>query len=256
MPRSARGGAARSRPRLMAIVALALLNVLVIGAGRRSPGCFRPAYCCGRSRWWPAARSSRPARCCTGRDRRAGAHTAWTPPGCPACSPPALGSHVTAVVADAASGKVLFSHDEDRRPSQRLRPSWRPRWRLLTSSGPAARFTTTVVEDRPAGQAAARSPAQIVLVGGGDPTLAACPRRWRLPPARDAPGAGGGYRPGTGRTAPHGGAARLRHLAVQRARTRARLDGELRDDGQRHPDHLARGRPGPAAAGRQAAGRR
>ena len=41
------------------------------------------------------------------------------------------------------------------------------------SSAPARGSRTRVVEDTAAGQAAARGPARIILVGGGDPTLAA-----------------------------------------------------------------------------------
>ena len=52
MAQPPRRGAARSRARLMAIVALALLNVLGVEASRtRSPGCFPPAWRNGKSRW-------------------------------------------------------------------------------------------------------------------------------------------------------------------------------------------------------------
>ena len=184
MPRSARGGAARSRPRLMAIVALALLNVLVIGAGGALAGLL-PA----RLLLWKipvvASRPVVPARTLLHRAGTGG--PAPTTAGLSArlsglLAAPALGSHVTAVVADAASGKVLFSHDGGSPAEPASTAKLATAVAALDVLGPAARFTTTVVEDRPAGQAAARSPAQIVLVGGGDPTLAA-----GRPPAGDYP---------------------------------------------------------------------
>ena len=57
----------------------------------------------------------------------------------------------------------------------------------LAVLGPNARFTTG---------SSRRRPGCIVLVGGGDPTLAADRRRPRLPAARDVAGAGRAHRPG------------------------------------------------------------
>jgi len=91
----------------------------------------------------------------------------------PLVSSAALGKQVAGVVADPASGRVLWAS----RASALLQPA--STTKLVTGVaalrvlGPAARFTTRVVAG-PAGS--------IVLVGGGDPTLAA-----GRPPGRDYP---------------------------------------------------------------------
>ncbi len=86
----------------------------------------------------------------------------------------ALGPRVSAVVADAATGRVLLSRDgtQPQTPASTTK--------LVTSAaalavlGPDATFTTTVVRGA--------SPGSIVLVGGGDPVLAVRPY-----PAADYP---------------------------------------------------------------------
>ena len=76
----------------------------------------------------------------------------------------ALGSPVSAVVADPATGRVLWSQN----PAQLVTPA--STTKLATSVaalamlGPNARFTTKVVQGASADD--------IILVGGGDPTLA------------------------------------------------------------------------------------
>jgi serine-type D-Ala-D-Ala carboxypeptidase/endopeptidase (penicillin-binding protein 4) len=85
-----------------------------------------------------------------------------------------LGPHVGAVVADLSSGSVLFS----RQPSELFTPASSAKLMTAVAAlsvlGPGARFTTRVV--------AGASPGAIVLVGGGDPTLAA-----RAAPRSDYP---------------------------------------------------------------------
>jgi len=91
----------------------------------------------------------------------------------PLVSSAALGKQVGGVVTDAASGRVLWASGA----SSPLPPA--STTKLVTAVaaldvlGPAARFTTRV---------AAAPGGSIVLVGGGDPTLAA-----GRPPARDYP---------------------------------------------------------------------
>lgn len=89
-------------------------------------------------------------------------------------SSPSLGPHVGAVVADLASGSVLFS----RQAAAAFTPASSAKLvtsvAALSALGPGARFTTRVV--------AGASPGAIILVGGGDPTLAAGP-----PPKSDYP---------------------------------------------------------------------
>jgi len=86
----------------------------------------------------------------------------------------ALGSHVGAVVTDLSSGQVLLS----RQGSSGFAPASTAKLAVATAAlhllGPAARLTTWVV--------AGPAPSSVVLVGGGDPTLAA-----GRPPASDYP---------------------------------------------------------------------
>jgi len=87
---------------------------------------------------------------------------------------PALGPHVGAVVDDLSSGQVLLS----RQGSSAFAPASTAKLAVATAAlhvlGPDARLTTRVV--------AGPTRSSIVLVGGGDPTLAA-----GRPPASDYP---------------------------------------------------------------------
>ena len=77
----------------------------------------------------------------------------------------ALGSHVGAVVTDLSSGQVLLS----RQGSSGFAPASTAKLAVATAAlhvlGPTARFTTRVV--------AGPTASSVILVGGGDPTLAA-----------------------------------------------------------------------------------
>ncbi|MCT9929772.1 D-alanyl-D-alanine carboxypeptidase/D-alanyl-D-alanine-endopeptidase [Planotetraspora sp. A-T 1434] len=77
---------------------------------------------------------------------------------------PALGKSVAGVVLDARTGGVLF----DGRASTALKPASTTKVvtavAVLGSAGPDARLATTVVQGA--------TPGSIILVGGGDPTLA------------------------------------------------------------------------------------
>jgi serine-type D-Ala-D-Ala carboxypeptidase/endopeptidase (penicillin-binding protein 4) len=87
---------------------------------------------------------------------------------------PQLGSHVGAVVVDLATGRVLLS----RQGGSGFAPASTAKLGVAVAAlhvlGPLARLTTRVV--------AGAGPSSIVLVGGGDPTLAA-----GSPPASDYP---------------------------------------------------------------------
>jgi D-alanyl-D-alanine carboxypeptidase/D-alanyl-D-alanine-endopeptidase (penicillin-binding protein 4) len=76
-----------------------------------------------------------------------------------------LGSHVGAVVTDLSSGQVLLS----RQGTSGFAPASTAKLAVATAAlhvlGPAARFTTRVV--------AGPTASSVILVGGGDPTLAA-----------------------------------------------------------------------------------
>jgi D-alanyl-D-alanine carboxypeptidase/D-alanyl-D-alanine-endopeptidase (penicillin-binding protein 4) len=87
---------------------------------------------------------------------------------------PTLGPHVGALVDDLSSGQVLLS----RQAGSGFAPASTAKLAVATAAldvlGPAARFTTRV--------AAGPTRSEIVLVGGGDPTLAV-----GRPPASDYP---------------------------------------------------------------------
>jgi len=182
MPKSLRGGAARRRARLLAIVALALLNVLSIGAGGALAGLLPARLALWKIPVVAVRPSVRPPALL------AGAGTAGLVPTqagladrlSSLLSDGMLGSHVTAVVADPVSGKVLFSRDGSSPSAPASTAKLATAVAALDILGPGARFTTRVVED--AGPAAGAAPARIILVGGGDPTLAA-----GQPPAGDYP---------------------------------------------------------------------
>jgi serine-type D-Ala-D-Ala carboxypeptidase/endopeptidase (penicillin-binding protein 4) len=171
---------AGGRTRLMAILALALLNVVTIGAGGALAGLL-PARL---ARWkiptvagrpvvrpsvlLPDAGSSGPAPTTAGLSASlSGLLSAGD-----------LGPHVSAVVADLASGQVLFSRDGGSPSVPASTAKLATAVASLDTLGPGARFTTKVVES--AGQPGGA--VRIVLVGGGDPTLAA-----GRPPAADYP---------------------------------------------------------------------
>src|ERR1700690_4438757 len=161
------------RPRLLALVALVLLNVLTIGAGAALAGQL-PARI---ARWRIPVVAARPLA--KSGLVLAGAGTAGpvpTPAGLAArlsglLSASVLGPHVAAVVAVPSSGKVLFSSDGDSPAAPASTAKLGTAVAALTTLGPAARLHTRVVEAPPAG----REPVQVILVGGGDPTLAAGP---------------------------------------------------------------------------------
>jgi D-alanyl-D-alanine carboxypeptidase/D-alanyl-D-alanine-endopeptidase (penicillin-binding protein 4) len=92
----------------------------------------------------------------------------------PLVSSASLGHHVGAIVTDLSSGSVLFS----RQPAGLFTPASSAKLvtavAALSVLGPGRRFTTRVV--------AGVSPGALILVGGGDPTLAA-----GQPPRSDYP---------------------------------------------------------------------
>jgi len=79
----------------------------------------------------------------------------------------ALGPQVAAVVADAVTGQILLSEHGAQLATPASTTKLATALASLALLGAGARFTTRVVEGA--------SPASIVLVGGGDPTLAVNP---------------------------------------------------------------------------------
>jgi serine-type D-Ala-D-Ala carboxypeptidase/endopeptidase (penicillin-binding protein 4) len=92
----------------------------------------------------------------------------------PTLSSATLGAHVGAVVDDLSTGQVLLSRDGNSAFAPASTAKLAVAVAALDVLGPAATFTTRVV--------AGPTAASIVLVGGGDPTLAA-----GYPPASDYP---------------------------------------------------------------------
>jgi len=158
-----------NRLRATMVIALAMISVFTLGAGA-AVAALMPAQL---AHWNVARVASRPAaapsQVLVGARASAPAPTSQ---GVSAALSGVLGSGVLgkqagAEVIDPATGRVLF----DRGASALLQPA--STTKLVTAVaaldvlGPAARFTTRVV--------AGGSPGSIVLVGGGDPTLAAGP---------------------------------------------------------------------------------
>jgi D-alanyl-D-alanine carboxypeptidase/D-alanyl-D-alanine-endopeptidase (penicillin-binding protein 4) len=171
-------------PARLTAAAIALLCVFTIGAGvtvaRLLPqrlALWRQPYIANRG----LAGAGQVLSAATG--------TANSPPGitmgglsralAPVVSSPAFGSQLGVLVTDLTTGRVLYS----RNASSGFTPASTTKVATATAAlqllGPAARFRTTVVTGAVVtGTGASR----IVLVGGGDPTLAA-----GRPPAADYP---------------------------------------------------------------------
>jgi len=92
----------------------------------------------------------------------------------PVISSPVFGPHLGVLVTDLATGQVLYSSNAGSGFAPASTNKLATAVAALQVLGPAARFTTTVV--------GSHDGSSIVLVGGGDPTLAA-----GAPPASDYP---------------------------------------------------------------------
>src|SRR5690242_12390521 len=79
----------------------------------------------------------------------------------------ALGPQVSAVVADPGSGKILWSQHPDQLATPASTTKLVTSAAALAALGPGATFTTKVVRGA--------TPSSVILVGGGDPTLAVHP---------------------------------------------------------------------------------
>ncbi|WP_327006665.1 D-alanyl-D-alanine carboxypeptidase/D-alanyl-D-alanine-endopeptidase [Dactylosporangium sp. NBC_01737] len=77
---------------------------------------------------------------------------------------PALGPHITASVVDVATGQVLFSSEPDAAMTPASTTKIVTAVAALAARGPAYRIPTRVV--------AGAQPGEVVIVAGGDPTLA------------------------------------------------------------------------------------
>ena len=235
------------RTRTTALAVLALLNVFTLAAGLAVAHMLPPRL----ARLHVAvARRAPCGQCHTSADpgrgsRRAQAAALPTASGLAAMLGAALpsaetGPGVGIEVADAATGRVLYSDNADAPATPASTTKLVTAVAALAALGPDARFTTTV---RQAG-------GTIVLVGGGDPTLAV-----NGYPSADYP------RPATLAQLAAGTARALR--AQGRRSVRLGYDTSLFSGpdlapgwtegdiatGRCHADRRARGRPGTADAG-------
>ena len=165
-----------NRVRLTAAIALAMLNVFTLGAGV-AVAALLPA----RLKLWQvpqvaAVRIAAPAAVLTPAVSTGPLPTSQglTAKLAHLIASRSLGSHVGVVVTDLRSGSVLFARAANAPATPASSAKLATAVAALDKLGPAARFTTRVVRGR--------APGSVVLVGGGDPTLAA-----GQPPASDYP---------------------------------------------------------------------
>ena len=238
------------RTRLAAVVTLAMINVFTLAAGITVARMLPPRLAALKVPTVAANPVSQatpvlnPGRSTGNLPTSSGLQSALAAP----LSASALGPQVSAVVTDPATGRVLWSQNPDQPSTPASTTKLVTSAAALAALGPGATFTTKVV------RGATRN--SVILVGGGDPTLAVHPF-----PAGQYP------RPATlaslaanNRTDPQGPGAphrqpRLRRRPLHRPRPRARLAGRLRQHRQRHPDLRPRGGPGPADHRRRTRGR-
>jgi serine-type D-Ala-D-Ala carboxypeptidase/endopeptidase (penicillin-binding protein 4) len=157
-----------NRLRLTALATLAMLNVFTLGASLAVAGLLPARLALWQIPRVAAVRITTPGAVLP-------APTGGTLPTsrglasalAPLIAQPALGSHVGVVVTDLATGSVLFARGSASPATPASSAKLTTAVAALSVLGPAARFTTRVV--------AGPAPGSIVLVGGGDPTLAAGP---------------------------------------------------------------------------------
>jgi serine-type D-Ala-D-Ala carboxypeptidase/endopeptidase (penicillin-binding protein 4) len=157
------------RTRLAAVLTLAMINVFTLAAGitvaRMLPSrlaalkvptvAAKPVTSAGRV----LAPGSAPGELPTS----SGLQSALTGP----LSASALGPQVSAVVTDPATGKVLWSQEPDQPQTPASTTKLVTSAAALAALGPDATFTTKVVRGT--------TQNSVILVGGGDPTLAVHP---------------------------------------------------------------------------------
>jgi serine-type D-Ala-D-Ala carboxypeptidase/endopeptidase (penicillin-binding protein 4) len=164
-----------SRPRALALVTLALLNVFAIAAGFTLADLLRARLALLAEPRVAARPVVRGAAVLTpgGGTGQLPTESGLAAVLAPLLSASALGPSVGAVVTDPASGDVLFSRGGTAPLTPASTNKLATSVAALTVLGPGARFTTRVVSG---------GPGEVILVGGGDPTLAA-----GRPPAADYP---------------------------------------------------------------------
>ncbi|MGD0684747.1 MAG: D-alanyl-D-alanine carboxypeptidase/D-alanyl-D-alanine-endopeptidase [Streptosporangiaceae bacterium] len=159
-----------SRLRRVALLSVALLAVFTIAAGAAVAHLLPARLALWQIPRVASAPLSAPRRVLAAASGAPPAQGAVTAAGLSArlsatLALPALGGSVAAVVADAATGQILFSRNADSGFTPASTAKLATAVAALHLLGPAARLSTRVVTGS--------APSAIVLVGGGDPTLAA-----------------------------------------------------------------------------------
>ena len=154
------------RTRLAAVLTLAMINVFTLAAGITVARMLPPRLAALRVPTVAAGRVNgagtvlAPAAAAGSLPTASGLRSALAGP----LSAAALGPQVAAMVADPATGRVLLSQDGTRLLTPASTTKLVTSVAALAVLGANATFTTRVVHGA--------TPGQIVLVGGGDPTLA------------------------------------------------------------------------------------
>jgi serine-type D-Ala-D-Ala carboxypeptidase/endopeptidase (penicillin-binding protein 4) len=157
------------RTRLVAVLTLAMINVFTLAAGITVARMLPPRLAALKVPTVAPGRVGGPGTVLAAGDAKgalpttSGLGSALAGP----LSAPALGPRVAAVVSDPATGRVLWSQNPDRPSTPASTTKLVTAAAALAALGPDATFTTRVVRGGP--------PGQVVLVGGGDPTLAVHP---------------------------------------------------------------------------------
>ncbi|GAA1570327.1 hypothetical protein GCM10009827_110180 [Dactylosporangium maewongense] len=163
---------ARERPQLgsvVAAVALVVALVAALGSVYAGPQTIRLLGLVGsdeQAKWTAGVTPELPPAVLAAMDSQA---PLPSPDGVKAAigsllTAPALGPHITASVVDVATGQVLYSSEPDAAMTPASTTKVVTAVTALAARGPAYRIPTRVV--------AGAQPGEVVLIGGGDPTLA------------------------------------------------------------------------------------
>ena len=157
------------RTRLAAVVTLAMINVFTLAAGITVARMLPPRLAALKVPTVAAKPVSQatpvlhPGPSTGNLPTNSGLQSALGPP----LSASALGPQVSAVVTDPATGRVLWSQNPDQPSTPASTTKLVTSAAALAALGPGATFTTKVVRGA--------TQSSVILVGGGDPTLAVHP---------------------------------------------------------------------------------
>jgi D-alanyl-D-alanine carboxypeptidase len=156
-----------NRVRLTVVTALAMLNVFTLGAGVAVAALLPPRLALWQVPRVATVRVAAPAAVLTPAVSAGALPTSQglTAELAPLIASRSLGPRVGVVVTDLASGRVLFARAATSPATPASSAKVATAVAALAVLGPAARFTTRVVHGS--------TPGSVILVGGGDPTLAA-----------------------------------------------------------------------------------